>query len=74
MGNKLQMTEPLQLLFFPWFPPLLQGSSYWKQNARKIYAVPEKDYRELQGMKRRRMRYGHLLYTEMYCLFYLFFC
>ncbi|CAL8327643.1 unnamed protein product [Gadus morhua 'NCC'] len=31
------------------------GSPYWRQNARKILAVPEKDFTELQGTKRRRM-------------------
>ncbi|KAL2095614.1 hypothetical protein ACEWY4_007762 [Coilia grayii] len=31
------------------------GSPYWKQNARKILAVPEKDFTELHGTKRRRM-------------------
>ncbi|XP_024858440.2 uncharacterized protein LOC108250650 [Kryptolebias marmoratus] len=31
------------------------GSQYWKQNARKIFAVPEQEYQELQGVKKRRM-------------------
>ncbi|CAL8342203.1 unnamed protein product [Arctogadus glacialis] len=31
------------------------GLPYWRQNARKILAVPEKDFTELQGTKRRRM-------------------
>ncbi|XP_045897567.1 uncharacterized protein LOC123965001 isoform X2 [Micropterus dolomieu] len=31
------------------------GSQYWKQNARKILAVQEQGFQELQGTKRRRM-------------------
>ncbi|XP_062401071.1 uncharacterized protein LOC134092282 [Sardina pilchardus] len=31
------------------------GSPYWRQNARKVLAVPEKDFTDLQGTKRRRM-------------------
>ncbi|XP_051276876.1 uncharacterized protein LOC127375083 [Dicentrarchus labrax] len=31
------------------------GSHYWKQNARKILAVQERDFLELQGKKRRRL-------------------
>ncbi|KAL2089165.1 hypothetical protein ACEWY4_016064 [Coilia grayii] len=30
------------------------GSPYWKQNARKILAVPEKDFTELHGTKSRK--------------------
>lgn len=41
---------------FSWPPLLLQGSPYWRQNARKVLAVPEKDFTDLQGTKRRRMR------------------
>ncbi|XP_062379733.1 uncharacterized protein LOC134068182 [Sardina pilchardus] len=33
------------------------GSPYWRQNARKVLAVPEKDFTDLQGTKRRRMRF-----------------
>ncbi|KAF5904234.1 E3 ubiquitin-protein ligase UHRF2-like isoform X1, partial [Clarias magur] len=31
------------------------GSQYWKQNARKILAVPEQDFNSLQGTKRKRL-------------------
>ncbi|XP_034736349.1 uncharacterized protein LOC117949883 [Etheostoma cragini] len=31
------------------------GSHYWKQNARKILAVQEREFQELQGKKRRRL-------------------
>ncbi|XP_076830206.1 uncharacterized protein LOC143476104 isoform X1 [Brachyhypopomus gauderio] len=31
------------------------GSQYWKQNARKILAVTERDFQSLQGTKRKRM-------------------
>ncbi|XP_032368028.1 uncharacterized protein LOC116687049 [Etheostoma spectabile] len=32
------------------------GSHYWKQNARKILAVQEQEFQELQGKKRRQLR------------------
>ncbi|XP_076850044.1 uncharacterized protein LOC143498996 [Brachyhypopomus gauderio] len=32
-----------------------KGSQYWKQNARKILAVTERDFQSLQGTKRKRM-------------------
>ncbi|XP_028656977.2 uncharacterized protein LOC114651192 isoform X1 [Erpetoichthys calabaricus] len=31
------------------------GSQYWKQNARKVLALPEQDFNSLQGTKRRRL-------------------
>ncbi|KAK5894843.1 hypothetical protein CesoFtcFv8_011492 [Champsocephalus esox] len=31
------------------------GSQYWKQNARRILAVAERDFQDLQGTKRRRL-------------------
>ncbi|XP_026113402.1 E3 ubiquitin-protein ligase UHRF2-like [Carassius auratus] len=31
------------------------GSQYWKQNARKILAIQEQAFQEVQGSKRRRM-------------------
>ncbi|XP_076830207.1 uncharacterized protein LOC143476104 isoform X2 [Brachyhypopomus gauderio] len=37
----------------PRTPPA--GSQYWKQNARKILAVTERDFQSLQGTKRKRM-------------------
>ncbi|XP_039890197.1 uncharacterized protein LOC120735063 isoform X3 [Simochromis diagramma] len=33
------------------------GSQYWRQNARKILAVPEQDFNCLQGTKRKKLRH-----------------
>ncbi|XP_026098658.1 E3 ubiquitin-protein ligase UHRF2-like isoform X2 [Carassius auratus] len=33
----------------------ITGSQYWKQNARKILAIQEQAFQEVQGSKRRRM-------------------
>lgn len=42
---------------FLWFCFSSVGSQYWRQNARKILAVPEQDFNCLQGTKRKKLRY-----------------
>ncbi|KAJ7993891.1 hypothetical protein DPEC_G00259400 [Dallia pectoralis] len=49
-GNKILDTEGTR------------ESAFWKQNARKIFAVQEEHFLELQASKKRRLRYLSLSY------------
>ncbi|XP_032365447.1 uncharacterized protein LOC116680977 [Etheostoma spectabile] len=48
-----------------------RGSSFWKQNARKVFAVQEEHFLQLQASKKRRLSY---LIWKMHIIMVAYFC